>query len=133
MYAIAFITTHQTTTDTGLLLPPERRREDHHPEDALGIAPLERRGSAGARLRSVQARERLPAADHARHGQPEPAAVGPAGARLLRAEPRHLSATSRGLRAVPGRADRAARHRRPRAQAGAEPLAGRADESGDRG
>src|SRR6266571_3747717 len=27
MYAIAFITTHQTSTDTGLLLPPERRRQ----------------------------------------------------------------------------------------------------------
>ena len=44
-----------------------------------------------------QARARLPAADHARHGQPQPAAVGLARARLVRAQPRDLPAAARRL------------------------------------
>ena len=54
------------------------------------------------------------------------------GARLVRAQPRDLPAAARGLPAHARRAGRAARPRRPRAQAGAQPLARRADEGRDR-
>ena len=39
----------------------------------------------------VEARTRLSPSDHARHGEPEPAAMGPPGARLVRAQPLDLS------------------------------------------
>ena len=67
--------------------------------------------------------------DHARHGQPQPAAVGPAGARLVRAQPRDLpdparATSSRSRDELIELLD----DRRPRAQAGAAALARRADE-----
>ena len=92
---------------------------------------VERRG-AGARPRALEARARLPAPDRARHGEPEPAAVGSAGARLVRAQPLDLPHPARGLPAQPGRADRAARGRRSRTQARPAALARRAHEGRDR-
>ena len=44
--------------------------------------------------------QELPAPDHARDGQPEPAPVGPARARLLRAQPGDLPLPARGLHAA---------------------------------
>src|SRR6266576_4545761 len=58
--------------------------------------------------------------------------MGHSRARFLRAVPRHLPPAPRGLSRDARRACRAARCRRPRAQAGAQSLVGRADEGGDR-
>ena len=65
-------------------------REDDHAQDALRPALSERRGGARARLRAVKAAAWLPEPDHARDGEPEPAAVGLARTRLVRVEPSDL-------------------------------------------
>ena len=93
-----------------------------------GLLYVDRRRGPRARARAVEARARLPAPDLARHGEPEPAAVGSPGARLVRAQSRDLPDPARGLPRAARRADRAARGRRPRAQAGAAAVARRADE-----
>ena len=64
----------------------ERRRQDDDAQDALRAALPERRRGSRAWPCPVEARAGLPPSHRARHGQPEPAAVGPARARLVRAE-----------------------------------------------
>ena len=71
--------------------------------------------------------------DHARHGQTQPAAVGPAGADSFELN-RAIYRIPRGrVRQDARRADRAARPRRSRAQARPPALARRAHEDRDRG
>ena len=84
------------------------------------------------RLRAVPPAARVPAPDHPGHGQPQPARVGPAGGRLLRAQPRHLPAGGGRLPPHGGRADGAAGAGRAVAQAGAQPVPRRAHEVRDR-
>ncbi len=74
---------------------------------------------------------RLPAPDHDGDGQPQPAAVGPAGARLVRPHCARSTASHARVRRHAGRAHRAPRPRRPRHQAGPQPLPRRADEGRD--
>ena len=118
----------------GRRLPrPERRRQDDDAQDALRASSTRAAGRRRVLGHVPSKRERdVPEPDHARDGEPEPAAVGPPRARLVRAQPRDLPDPARRLRAAAGRADRAARDRRPRAQAGSPALARRADEGGDR-
>ena len=117
----------------GRRLPrPQRRGQDDDAQDALGPALPDGRGGARPRLRPVEAAARVPESDHARDGEPQPAAVGSPGARFLRAQPRDLPHPARGLRPDARRAHRAARDRRPRAQADPAALPRRADEGGDR-
>ena len=113
-------------------LGPERRGQDDDAEDALGPPLSDGRRGARPRSRAVEAAARVPEPDHARHGEPQPAAVGPARARLVRAQPRDLPHPARRVRPDARRAHRAARHRRPRAQADPPALARRADEGRDR-
>ena len=71
------------------------------------------------------------APDHDGHGQPQPAPVGPAGARFVRPDPGDLPPRAGRVQADPRRVHRAARARRAGPQAGPQPLARRADEDGD--
>ncbi len=111
---------------------PERRRQDDDAQDALRPAAPDVRDGDGARLHARPARARLPAPDHARHGPAQPAGVGHPGARLVRAQPRHLSHAGRRLPAHAGRADRTARTRAAAQEAGAQPVARRTHEVRDR-
>ena len=62
-----------------------------------GLLYVTRWRGARARTRAVEARARLPPPDLARDGQPEPAAVGSPGARLVRAQPLDLPDPPRRL------------------------------------
>ena len=79
-------------------------------------------------LRAAPPRPALPQDDHAGDGAEAAAPLGPAALRDLRDEPRDLRHPARAGRRDAARADRAARDRRPRQQADAPALAGRADE-----
>ena len=109
----------------------QRRRQDDDAQDAVRAAVPDVGRGAGARPYAVEAGARLPAPDHDGDGQPEPAAVGPAGARLVRPAAGDLPPAAPGVRRHARRADRAARPRRPRQQAGPQPLPRGADEGRD--
>ena len=82
-------------------LGPERRRQDDDAEDA--VAACCTRPAGECRVLGLEPQggdRRAAAADHARDGQPQPAAMGPSGARLVRAEPGRSTAS---LGRVPSR------------------------------
>src|ERR1035438_4541999 len=79
----------------------ERRREDDDPEDALGPHIPHVGHGPRRRIRSHEAGERLPADLRARPRAEEPALVGPAGNRVLRAPARDLRASGGRLQTDP--------------------------------
>ena len=106
----------------------QRRRQDHHAQDALRAAAPHRRAARRCWVHALGAPARLPARHHAGDGPAQPPVVGHPGGRLVPAQPGHLPPERRRLQAHAGRAGRAARAGADHAQAGAQPVAGRAHE-----
>ena len=112
----------------------QRRGQDDDLEDAFGSDLPDERLGAGARVCPLAAGRRLSPPVRPGDGPEEPALVGPAGRRQLRASSRDLLDSPGRLPAHAGRADRAARGRRADPPGGPRAVAGRADEDGaDRG
>src|SRR5207244_95456 len=104
--------------------------EDDDVEDALGPDLSDRRGGAGAGLRPLAARRRLPPPVRAGDGPEESALGGPPGRRETPAPAGDLRDPTGRVPADPGGADRAAGRGEADPPGGARALAGRADEDG---
>ena len=111
---------------------PERCRQDDNAQDVDRVAATDERPWRGARLRSFQAGQRDARPPGPHHGQPQQPQLGSPGCRLVRAATGHLRDPARRVPTAIRSIRRAARPERADHEAGAQPLARRADEDGDR-
>ena len=121
---------HDRAGRDGGLPRAQRGRQDDDAQDALGADLSDQRRGAGAGLRPLAAGRRLPPPVRPGDGPEEPALVGPAGRRQLRAPSRDLRDPAGRVPRDARRADRAPGRGEADAPGGARAVAGRAHEDG---